>query len=168
MDRIRGNVVAFEDKEITSSVLAKPADSATPGKEDLNELAYQMAVRTVNAQISRPGNETATSRVISASEELSDLSALVMETNMTFEEAYNHVPYVVSSLIPLKPGELSVIADTNFGLSLKQQKMLEYLEAARDRGDIDRRTFLELSKILSVLPSDYDIDEILGRVNSDD
>lgn len=122
----------------------EPTGSALEqGFKDLDRLEARMDVFGAELLVQRPGNETATAKVLDAGEKVSDLQSMVISLETALERGYELAAKWLG--LPAAPVQITLFRD--FGLSLKDAKEIDALLKARLQGDISRETFLnELSR----------------------
>lgn len=110
------------------------------GFKDLDRLEARMDVFGAELMVQRPGNETATAKVLDAGEKVSDLQSMAISMETALERGY----YLAQKwLAPAAaPTEVNITLFREFGLSLKDAAEIDALLKSRTNGDISRETFL--------------------------
>ena len=135
------------------------------GKQDLDSLESQMAQFGAEFMRVRPDRETATAASIDEKEATSPLQDLVLR----FSDAVRQALVWTARWMRLEEDDAGFIEITgNLVDNSGSPQDLQTLAHARDKGDIDQRTFLLELRRRAVLSNDIDIDAIQEAVKSED
>ena len=122
------------------------------GRDDLHDLETQMAGYGAEFLKKRPGGTTATARALDSAEASSDLAAMVG----VFEDAVAQALSITAEWMRLGSEGGSIEMVKNFSLEEKDPAGLNALQAARDKRDISRKSYLEALRMRGILPEDFD------------
>ncbi len=125
------------------------------GRADLQDLEEQMANYGAEFLKRRPGNQTATARALDSAEAVSSLSAMVG----VFEDALAQALDITADWLRLGQGGGTVELVKDYKLEETDTSGLQALQAARERRDISRKTYLNALRLRGVLPEDFDAEE---------
>lgn len=134
------------------------------GRTDLLDLEDQMAVYGSELLRAKPGNETATGRVLDIVESTSDLANMAGVFEDAVAQALDWTAYFMG--IPDSVGG-RVQVNRDVGLSLAQSAELSELREARKTRDISRKTYLGALKMRGILPEDYDADADMEEIQEE-
>ncbi len=134
-------------------------------KTVLDQLEQQMDAVAKGPLIVRPsGNLTATGQAIDEGKGQCELQAWVRQIEAGLRQAFVFAAEWVGEKLP---DDFGVDIYDDFGILLRSDTDLNHLEQARQRGDIDRQTYLEGFKLRGLLPENTNIETILERVRQD-
>lgn len=125
------------------------------GRDDLHDLETQMAGYGAEFLKKRPGGTTATARALDSAEASSDLAAMVG----VFEDAVAQALDITAEWMRLGSEGGSIELVKSFQVEEKDQVGLQALQAARDKRDISRKSYLEALRMRGILPEDFDEEE---------
>jgi hypothetical protein len=135
------------------------------GESELRHLEEQMDVVAKGPLIVRAsGDATATAKAIDEGKGQCELQSWVhrLEGGMT-----QSIRLAGEWRGETVPEDLQVDIHDDFGMLLRSDTDLEHIERARDRGDLDRRTYLEGFKLRGLLTETADIDQIVQAVEAE-
>lgn len=125
------------------------------GRTDLKDLEEQMAGYGAEFLKRKTGNQTATARALDSAEATSDLSAM---TGL-FEDALAQALDITADWMRLGTSGGTVVLVKDYDLEEMDAPGLQALQAARDKRDISRKTYLNGLRLRGVLPEDFDEEE---------
>ena len=124
------------------------------GRNQLKDLEDQMAHYGAEFLRRRPGRETATARALQSAEATSPLE----DAAMRFNAALAHVKALLSKWVGLEDtGTITVASDFEpIGLA---DSGLEFLDKARERGDLSKSDHFEEFRLRGVLRQEFDMEK---------
>ncbi len=121
------------------------------GATDLESIEDKMASYGAEFLRRRPGTASATGRVLDSAEAISPLQAMAID----FKDALEQALQLTAKWLRLDNGG-SVVYEVKPDISLGDGRDLDFLDAARDRRDISRKTYLAEAKRRDILSEEFD------------
>jgi len=159
------NSFVNRNKDSKISYIEIEGSSIEAGKQDLEHLEDQMLVMGADLLTLKPGNPTATAKVIDTSEKVSDLQSIVIDMEFDLLMAFQ---YAAEYLGVNFSEELEVTMSKEFGVTIKQREELDVLVRARQTLDISRPRFLRELERRGVFADDFDIEQELKDIEKED
>jgi hypothetical protein len=134
------------------------------GVTDLERLEERMKGFAAQFLTKKPGGETATGRALDSAEAISPLQAMGVDFKDCLEQAME----LTGEWLGKAVGEAgSIVFEVGEEVDLLNPAELQWLTAARAKGDISREASLEEGKRRGILPDDFDIDEDKERLEKE-
>lgn len=122
------------------------------GDKDVAALEDKMAMYGAELLKKRPGRETATSRIIDATQNMAPLQIIVLQFMSCLEEVCG---YTLQWLGVEAEEAAGVLVNLDFAMSEEQQKQMQFAENARLQGDISREEYFSIAKELGYMPDTF-------------
>ena len=140
-----------------------PTDGIEQAEKGIDKLEAAMVARTLKVQMPQTGNRTATEAGLDAADEVSMLAAFSTRQEHWMENLCRDLLRARGVTSEAALDEVVIEVNKNFGLSMQQQKELEELDKARERGDITPRAYLDELQRRGVLNADMQLDEMMAE-----
>jgi hypothetical protein len=134
------------------------------GRNDLEDLEFQMQTQGLELLTPKPGSQTATGEAIDQAKMNSPLAMMADNLKDALEQAFGYMAEY-DGLGKDKGGSITVNSD--FGITLRDATDLTTLLAAVNAGQISRETFWKELKRRGVLMDDFDENVEAERIEQD-
>lgn len=142
----------------------------TSGREDLQDLEERMRVMGLELVQPKPGNPTATGKLIDHGELMSPLQRMAVNLGDATETAFAYMLMWRNTGMTFKDALKQIDRvkyNTDFGLGTHATEDLRTLTAARKEKDISRSTYWDELKRRSVLKDDFDTKAEQGKIDAE-
>lgn len=138
--------------------------SISAGVTDLERLEERMKGYAAQFLQKQPGGETATGRALDSAEALSPLKGWGID----FKDCLERALALTGKWMGMgDDGAGSIIFEVDDEVDLAKPEELQWLTAARAKGDISREASLQEAKRRGILPPDFDIEADKERIESE-
>jgi len=155
------NAVRSTDPDAKLSWVEHTGKAIGSGEKDLETLKTEMEIMGLQPFV-QPAvrSRTATEVVGIESRTMTSVQAWIRGLENTISQCFNLAAAWSKEIIP---EDFSVDVFNEFGLSFKAEQDMRALDAARSRGDIDQKTYLQELVRRQVVSSEMDIDAVMEQ-----
>lgn len=158
------NSIKVTNPDADMKIVEHTGQAANIQRQALQDIIDQMQVMGLQPFLKRTGNQTATGQAIDESKHINDVQAWVRETERVLEQCY----YDAATWKGLDlPDDFKIDIYSDFGISLRAQEDIKALLMARESKNIDHETFLKEIKRRGLLSDDVDIEEVMGKIETE-
>lgn len=168
-DEAQGKVVVGPNTVLSSSdpngrwYYVEPTGAAIEaGRKDLEDLQNEMALVSIELQVKRTGQQTATSQAIQEGKAVSMIEALATSFSDFLELCAYYTGLYKSQQI-----KVSMRLNSDLGIDLANKADVDALLKARQAGEISRPALLREFKRRGILGSDFDAEEDADELDAE-
>lgn len=167
---IGANRIIHGDDNAELIVVEHTGSAIEAGRQDLKDLAEDIAAMTISAQFATPGNVTATAKAIDESSKNTVVKARTRNLENALNLAFDHMALFDAELDAFKEKNnhvASVNLNTDFGLTLGQEQDIQNLIRMRQMGEISSHRFLTEVQRRGLVSDDMNVEDELERADAD-
>lgn len=161
VDKEEGRIIGPYELLTTSDPTAKfyyvenQGTALGVGDKDVISLEDKMAMYGAELLKKRPGRETATSRILDATESMAPLQIIVLQFMSALEQACDYTLRWLQDAAADDANTYGIDVNIDFAMSEEQQKQMQFMENSRLQGDVSRKQFFKAAKELGYMPESF-------------